>query len=281
MASFFSVENNQILEERKICDSDFARTQLDNEAHFLHQLNLDDSSFKKVQIPKVISYTDDLVLSSNRPPAAEMSDQLEDLHIEALDEIYQKNLGEITSSWFIDSISAINTIKAFKLILQEGLHPNGISGEHVEELSIDLISLIQKLDKNTRLRSSLYHGNFEPSNCLILNDVLYLNNFQKSKENCPLLFDVFHYMFYLAEREEMPSMGFFDDQMKYAFKNKSILKMIETYQINFKEHLALFHIYHILGKMEQFLKQRFINPNVNFTLVFYRQALERMNALEL
>jgi hypothetical protein len=68
--------------------------------------------------------------------------------------------------------------------------------------------------------------------------------------------------------------------MKYLFKNKALLKLIEEHSINFKLNLALFHIHHIIHKVESFLKQRFINPNANFTLTFYKQALERMNSIK-
>lgn len=279
-ASFFEVVDNEVKSLVKHADSDYAKELNDVEARTLKGLEPLIKSDKLV-IPRVLEYKHFLKLNNNYPIGSEMTDQLEDLHLEALNEIYKVNKNAQMVGHYLQENNYLSLIKAFKLILTEDLHPKGISRQHIEDIAIDLITLMNRLNPKEPIFTSLFHGAFEPANCLKKNDVLYLNNFDKCEPNKPLLFDAFHYIFHRLEAEQAPVMGQLDDVMKYVFKNKSVIKMIEEHDINFKLNLALFHIHHIIGKVESFMKQRFINPNVNFTLKFYIDALERMNSISI
>lgn len=278
-ATVFETDNAEIVQVRKIGDSEYAREHNDKEARIIEGLKPLITGDKLV-IPQVKANDEHLVLSNNFPAGAEMTDQLEDLHLEALNEIYEANKNVTKVGDYLIQNNYLQMIKAFKLILEEDLHPNGLSKSHLEDISIDLITLINRLDTREPVFTSIFHGSFEPANCLKKSGKIYLNNFEKFEQDMPLLFDAFHYIFYQLEKEPMPLMGELDDIMKYLFKNKSLLKLIEKHSINFKLNLALFHIHHIIYKVESFLKQRFINPNANFTLTFYKQALERINSIK-
>jgi hypothetical protein len=278
-ATVFETDNEEIVQVRKIGDSDYAREHNEKEARIIEGLKPLIAGDKLV-IPELKSFEGHLVLSNNFPAGAEMTDQLEDLHLEALNEIYEANKTVKKVGEFLVENNYLQMIKAFKLILEEDLHPNGLSKSHLEDISIDLITLINRLDPREPVFTSIFHGAFEPANCLKKDGKIYLNNFDSFEQDMPMLFDAFHYIFYQLEKEPMPLMGELDDIMKYLFKNKALLKLIEEHSINFKLNLALFHIHHIIHKVESFLKQRFINPNANFTLTFYKQALERMNSIK-
>lgn len=280
LASVFDFNGSDEGAVIKVSDSDLARRLIDKEANLLRGLApiLKQDS---VRVPEVASYGSSLVLSNNYPNGGEMSDQLEDLHLKALTDLYEVNLNVQKVKQVLEDSSYLNTIKAFKLILAEGLHPNGISQKHVEEICIDLITLMNRLNGNEPVHTALYHGDFSPKNCLVKGNQLHLNNFGKCENDKPLLFDAFHYIFHHLEKDNMPKMGELDDIMKHLFRNKQLMKMIEKYNINFKLNLALFHVHYITTQIESFLKQRFVHPNVNFVLSFYRQALERMNSISI
>lgn len=279
-ASVFSVEGKEIISVEKISDSERGNELLSTEANVLRALEplLKEDVLK---IPKVLHVGNSLLLSNNHPNGAEMTDQLEDLHLMALGAVYEADTGITAVSKFLDNNNYINMIKAFKLILMEELHPKGLSRQHLEEIAIDLLSLMNRLDGRETVYTSVYHGSFTPQNCLKKNGLLHLNNFGKCEADKPLLFDAFYYIFHQVEQQPMPNMGEFDDIMKHLFKNKKLMSLIEKHEINFKLNLSLFHVHHIINKIESFLKQKFINPNVNFTLQFYKQALERMNHVEI
>lgn len=279
-ANIFKVDGKDVLEMEKIADAEQGMEKLHREANVLHALA---PILKQdvVSIPTVSSFGKSLILSNNYPNGAEMTDQLEDLHLMALGAIYDADTNITSVSRFLDDNNYINLIKAFKLILNEELHPNGLSKQHLEEIAIDIMSLYGRLRGKSSIYTSLYHGAFTPQNCLKKDGVLYLNNFEKSERDKPLLFDAFHYIFHQVEQNQVPTMGELDDIMKHLFKNKKLMSLIEKHEINFKLNLCLFHVHHIINKIEAFLRQKFINPNVNFTLQFYKQALERMNHVEL
>lgn len=280
LASVFDFNESDEGKVTKVSDSDVARTYLDKEAHILRRYAplIKQST---IRLPEVDQYDTSLVLSNNFPGGSEMSDQLEDLHLKALSEIYEVDLGVQKVKDVLEGGSYINMIKAFKLILAEDLHPNGISREHVEEICIDLITLMNRFNPEEPIHTALYHGDFSPKNCLKKEQRIHLNNFGKFEQHKPLLFDAFYYIFHGLERDNMPKMGELDDIMKYLFKNKELMSMIERYSINFKLNLAMFHVHYISSQIETYLKQRFIHPNVNYVLSFYRQALERMNSISL
>lgn len=280
LASVFDFNESEEGMVTKVSDSDLARRLIDKEANLLRGLA---PILKQdaVRIPEVALYGSSLVLSNNYPNGGEMSDQLEDLHLKALTDLYEVNLNVKKVQQILEDSSYLNTIKAFKLILAEGLHPNGISQKHVEEICIDLITLMNRLNSREPVHTALYHGDFSPKNCLVKGNQLYLNNFGKCENDMPLLFDAFHYIFHHLEKDNMPKMGELDDIMKHLFKNKQLMKMIEKYNINFKLNLALFHVHYVTTQIENFIKQRFVHPNVNFVLSFYRQALERMNSISI
>lgn len=280
LATVFDFNQHEEGRVIKISDSEFGRNYLDKEAALLKGFS---PLIKQgtIRIPEVLEYDTSLVLSNNYPDGAEMSDQLEDLHLKALSEIYDVHLGIHKVRKILTEASYLNTIKAFKLILAEDLNPNGIRREFVEEICIELITLMNRLNTEEPVHTALYHGDFSPKNCLKKGQRIYLNNFGKSENDQPLLFDAFYYIFHHLERDNMPKMGELDDIMKHLFKNKELMQMIDRYNINFKLNLALFHIHYISRQIENFLKQRYIHPNVNFVLNFYREALERMNSISL
>lgn len=234
-----------------------------------------------LQVSRLLQESPFLRLSNNYPKRSQESDQLEDIHLKALDDMYQLHMRAIRVGDFLEANHYLDTIKAFKLILDEDIHPKGLSATLIEGLAIDVIGLMNRLNHQEPVFASLYHGQFVPHNCLIYNDKLHLNNFGQSLANMPLLFDAFYYLFNETERQTAPNLGYLDDVMKHLFRNKTLLGMIAQYGIPFKLHLALFHVHHIVNQIERFLKQRFINPNVNFTLKFYQQALERMHSVNL
>lgn len=277
-ALLFEVEGNEIKSLTKHSDSEYAREMIENEARVLQGIE-SLLNGEVACLPKVLNYNQSLNLSNNYPNGAEMTDQVEDLHIQALQELYEAQLGVAQVGNILNDNSYINTIKAFKLILAENLQPNGLSRKHLEDISIDLILLMNRMNAKEPVYTSIYHGNFIAENCLKKDNKLYINNFEQTSTDKPLLFDLFHYVFHQVEQKPIPLMGELDDTMKFLFKNKSLMTLIEKRGINFKLNLALFHIHHIITQIERFLKQRYINPNVNFTLQFYKQALERMNSI--
>ena len=279
-ASLFKVADKEIVSIEKISDSELGKERLNREANALRAL-MPLLKQDVLQISEVLNYSHSLKLSNNYPNGCEMTDQLEDLHLTGLGAIYEADTGMTTVAKFLEDHNYLNLIKAFKLILAEDLHPKGLSRQHLEEISIDIISLMNRLNGREMVYTSVYHGAFTPQNCLKKNGLLHLNNFEKCEADIPLLFDAFHYIFHQVEQQPMPSMGEFDDIMKHLFKNKKLMSLIEKHEINFKLNLGLFHVHHIINKIEAFLKQKFINPNVNFTLQFYKQALERMNHVEI
>jgi len=119
-AHVFEIQNNEIKQLTKHSDSEYARELLDTEARILrgiYPLLKKD----KLQVPKVLNYTKTLSLSNNHPINAEMTDQLEDLHLQALDELYETDLGQKKVGSFLIDNNYLNLIKAFKLILNENL----------------------------------------------------------------------------------------------------------------------------------------------------------------
>jgi hypothetical protein len=279
-ADVFLVAGNEIRGQVRLSEMPKGLEYLRMEAWALGELR-GLSAEGTLRVAQVLETGDTLRLSNNYPKGAEASDQLNDLHLKSLNDMYGQQVRAMRIGDFLEANHYLDTIKAFKLILDENIHPKGLSAKLLETLSIDIIGLMGRFRQQEPVLTSMYHGQFIPHNCLINKDKLHLNNFGQGLANMPLLFDAFFYLFYDTERQAVPGMGYLDDAMKHLFRNKILLGMIREHGIPFKLHLALFHVHHIVNQLERFLKQRFINPNANFTLQFYRQALERMHAVEL
>lgn len=280
IASVFSIESGKIIRQHRFADTSEAAALLTKEADILNKLHRMEDT-RKFEIPSVVGINGSLELTNNWPAGAETDDLISDIHLSTLGNLYSVNRDVNQVGIWLEEGAYLNTIRAISRILAENLQPRGLSKSHIEDICIDLISLINRFNPKEPLFTSIYHGAFIPSNLPIQKGRLYLNNWEHSREGIPLLFDVFYFMFRRMEYRDAPMMGELDDMMKHLFRNKELMKLIEEYQIDFKLNLALFHIFHIVNRLENFLKQRYINPNVNFVLSFWKQALERMNQVDL
>lgn len=280
MSQCFLVQNGKVDQTIKYGDSELANERMAHELGILKDLNRT-TSFTKSSIPKVMEHLNNLVLSNNWPSGASVPDLLTGHHYEALGEIYAKYKAVDQVGEYIKRLNFIPRIETFHNVLSANLQPNGLSKKHIEELCIEMLVLIKSLNKDEPFFTSIYHGNFSPSNIPVKGNVVYLNNWENAEPGMPMLFDIFYFMFSRMEASEHPKMGEFDDLMKRVLRSKELSEMIQSFDINFRMNLALFHLFHIMNRLESFLKQRFIHPNANFILTFWLQTMERINQLKI
>ncbi|MCB0738722.1 MAG: hypothetical protein KDC92_14505 [Bacteroidetes bacterium] len=281
MSQCFLIDGKSVVQTVKYGDSEFNNERLAHERQILSQIHNAHLNFEVVQVPRIIDVNNDLVLTNNWPNGAEMPDLLQKEHYLGLTEIYSQLKGVKQVGTFITDHNFVSIIQAIKNILAENLQPRGLSAKHIEELCIEILVLLNGLNPTEPFYTSMYHGNFSPANIPVKGGKIYINNWEKSVTEMPLLFDFYYFLFHRMETAENPQMGEFDDLMKRMIKNKHLVAIVKENDINFKLNLALFHAYHIVTRLQVFLRQRFINPNANFILAFWRQTLERVNQLDI
>lgn len=280
MAQCFLAEGKRIMFNIKYGDSAIGRKHLEHEYSILHDLNRK-LQLEKASIPTVKWTGDKLLLSNNWPNGGHIPDLLEYDYYEALHEIYKQLTQVSTVADFIKERKYLSIIQAIKNIIEEDLHPKGLSKQNIEELCIELLVLLQKLNNKEPFYTSVYQGQFIPSNIPGKQGKIYINNWEQAAFGMPLLFDCFHFQFNRMEQEEQPLMGEFDDLTKRMLKNKGFMDIVRDFDINFKLNFSLFHLEYMLQRLQQYMKQRFINPNANFVISFWRQALVRLNSMQL
>lgn len=282
LGSCFILNNEGISSEIKFGDSELAFSKLSNEQNILKEIAKISPKLTVLQHAKVLKEgINQIELSNNWPSGGKNTELIESIHINCLAEVYRNYLGAYQIKDFLVQENSLNMIKTFKVILDEQLHPKGLSAEHIEVLCLNLINLINKLNPQEPIYHSLYHGSFIPENLPIKDDKLHLNNWDKGLPKMPLLFDFFDFIFIKLEKSEQPTIAALDDMMRYFLKNSATLDLIKEHEIKFKVNLALYHIYHVITQLERYIKQRFIHPNANFKLKFWIESLERLNHNEL
>jgi thiamine kinase-like enzyme len=178
----------------KIAHTQRAQDLLSNERSMLQHLA--QQPWKHLRFPEVSAgpQANMLKLSNVKPAHHEPRAELQSVHVQALQELWQgaKHCGPQEVTWLqplLEKLHSLPSAQAF---------PNKLDKQILQQLIEGLKGLAEELLAEKELQVSLTHGDFTPWNMFATEAELYLFDWEYAQQDYPLYFDFFHY-FYQSE----------------------------------------------------------------------------------
>ena len=263
-------QNNSTKYFVKIALTEQSKNLINNEKAVLNELNK--YQYQNLTIPKIIESDEDYITIDNIAPKNQnQSSTLNEIHLNALDEIYSKTINNkpIKNSIYFELIKE-NIDKINNTSLNKNFDKNKI-----EILIKNMKIIFQSLNTEKEISFAYGHNDFTPWNMFTENNHLYLFDWELAKKDIVLLYDFFHFIFQsqiLINRSNYKTIyTVIEAHIKSNLKLKDI---IQKYDIDINENYKLYLLYTISYYLDKFNNQEFFYKQIHWIINIWNESLK-------
>lgn len=224
----------------KVAISNTSKDLIQNEFHVLSKLKCE--NLTSIYVPTVLAYSEKelLEISNIKPKKCKQPSKLTDVQIVALTQINSINhkyvqWKDMQAKFEIESL--IENLKV-KVIVD-----NGLDRQRIDSY-LEKISLLHKIINNeTSLSCGLAHGDFTPWNMYVNHEKLYIYDWELSKENMPVLFDLFHYIFQSEVMIKRSDYAYVKNEIGRVLGLISTKQLIRKFDVDININFIFYLIY--------------------------------------
>ena len=224
----------------KVAISNTSKDLIQNEFHVLSKLKHE--NLTSIYVPEVLAYNekDLLEISNIKPKRYNQPSKLIDVQIAALTQVNGINHKHIKWKNMREKHEIEDLIGNLKVKV---IVDNGLDRQRIDSY-LEKISLLHKIINNeTSLSCGLAHGDFTPWNMYVNHEKLYIYDWELSKENMPVLFDLFHYIFQSEVMINRSGYAHVKDEIGRVLSLISTKKMIEKFNVDINRVFTFYLIY--------------------------------------
>lgn len=235
-----------------------------NEENRLNEVKT--KSFKSIvsSTPCKNNFEDLLITENIRPKKFKRSNELVDVHFNALHEMTYKTIRfyHFKSSTFWEK-----NISKLALLKREIGYDQVIN---------QLIQLKNELKGVKQVYTSLAHCDFTPWNMYVGKKNLFVYDWEQSQSEVPLLYDLFHFHFQTGVLSKRISFQEIKINIWNACKNEKITDLIKTYGIEIDIYFKMYLFQTITNNVISFQQEKKLSTQHNWLLTAYKSALKEM-----
>ena len=228
-------QNNSTKYFVKVALTEQSKDLVNNEKETLNELNK--YQYQSLIIPKIIESDENYITIDNIAPKNQtQSSSLNEIHLNALDEIYSKTVENksIKDSTYFEVIKE-NLDELSNTSLNKNFDKNKI-----EILIKNMKIILESLNSEKEISFAYGHNDFTPWNMFIENDHLYLFDWELAKKDIVLLYDFFHFIFQSQILISKSDYKTIFEVIVTLIKNNSRLKnIVQKYNIDINEKYKL------------------------------------------
>ncbi|MEM6805518.1 MAG: hypothetical protein AAF696_29245 [Bacteroidota bacterium] len=266
--------NKEISHFIKMAHTKQAENILKNEASYLRKLG--DYPFFRLIHPRVHPASQDpcLILSNIKPKPAREVARLEDMHVEALAEIYKftHQKASISETDFYRKIHE----NLGRIYSREVVDPK-LDTPALHRVIDGLIKLSKSISEKNHIPLALAHGDFTPWNMYLSDNYVHVYDWELAKENKPLLFDFFHFMYQSGVMLLRQNFSQLEREINRSLRLPHTKKIIKTYKLD----IQLCHKLYLLSIISYYLRiymdESQVHMQVHWLLDIWKQSLEKFS----
>lgn len=262
-------KNNKTKYFVKISLTESSNKLIQNEADVLEYLN--SFSFQNIELPQIIERKDDYIIIDNiKQNSSYQTNFINDIHIKALEDLFSNTLTKKKLE-DIDSVNESNLIlnKLVKSEINKKLPSDKIKD------TLKNISIIKNTFNNeTTISLALAHCDFTPWNMYITKDKLSVFDWELSKKDTLLLYDLFHYIFQSEILINKQSYSSIITTINIIFENNYLKSIIKKYDIDINLNYSLYLQYTILYYLDKYNSQEELHDQVFWLIDIWDEALK-------
>ena len=244
-------QNNSTKYFVKVALTEQSKDLVNNEKETLNELNK--YQYQSLIIPKIIESDENYITIDNIAPKNQtQSSSLNEIHLNALDEIYSKTVENksIKDSTYFEVIKE-NLDELSNTSLNKNFDKNKI-----EILIKNMKIILESLNSEKEISFAYGHNDFTPWNMFIENDHLYLFDWELAKKDIVLLYDFFHFIFQSQILISKSDYKTIFEVITTHIKNNSKLKdIIKKYNIDINENYKLYLLYTVSYYLDKYNNQ--------------------------
>ena len=251
-------QNNSTKYFVKVALTEQSKDLVNNEKEILNELNK--YQYQSLIIPKIIESDENYITIDNIAPKNQtQSSTLNEIHLNALDEIYSKTVENksIKDSTYFEVIKE-NLDELSNTSLNKNFDKNKI-----EILIKNMKIILESLNSEKEISFAYGHNDFTPWNMFVENNHLYLFDWELAKNDIVLLYDFFHFIFQsqiLISKSDYKSIY---EVIVTLIKNNSRLKdIVQKYNIDINENYKLYLLYTVSYYLDKYNNQEKLHDQV-------------------
>lgn len=229
-------------------------------------------SFDYLKIPGVRRVANGILLDNIKPPRPRNSVELEPIHLDALEELYDKTAKETTfrALPFYEEISQnLKQLEECRDLIVAPLRRDQING------MIQRLNLLYKddiFDKKGIIANA--HGDFTPWNMYLTDFHVHAYDWELAKEQMPLLFDCFHFLFQTGILIRSFSWTEISQQFESLRQSPFISRLTKKHSIDFDIYVKSYLLYTISSYLPRYIRQKPLHTQAFWLIDAWEAALE-------
>jgi hypothetical protein len=264
-------KNKQTFVFVKIALTESSKVLVANE---LKALNLLKSfKFDKLIIPELLDRSEDIIveLGDIKPKKYNQNTELNNLHIDSLNELYSKTYK--TLCW--EELSVLQSAKdKIQCFADKKEIANELINEQIKILCNKIILLIELIEKAEKLVSvSISHGDFTPWNMYVTKEKIHLFDWELSENKMPMMYDLIHFVF--QSNILINKKGYQEIQRAinlFLRKSNSQL-LLEKFSINFNLNYTFYLVYTVSYYLNKYVNQENLHDQVFWMINVWDEAV--------
>jgi thymidylate kinase len=234
----------------KIALNDRSKQNIYNEYNTLKRLNA--SGLEGFKTPEVVSVNDTTIRLSNiRPAHVSSQHSFNERHALFLNHLYELSIAQrklIDLPFLSEACQQLARIKR---------HPKLGSTPFAASLYSKLNQLYNSLIiENPSIPVGLNHGDFTRWNCYQDEERIYVYDWELSKDNMPLLYDLFHYVIQGSVYAGNANHELIQERLQQALSNKFVERMVAYFGIDSSLNLQLYLLQNATYYLDMYLNQQ-------------------------
>ena len=244
-------QNNSTKYFVKVALTEQSKELINNEKTILNELNK--YQYKNLTIPKIVESQSNYITIDNIAPKNQtQSSTLNEIHLNALDEIYSKTI----DTKFIKDSSYFQLIEKNLDKLNNTSLNKSFDKEKTKLLIENMNTIFQSLDTKKEISFAYGHNDFTPWNMFVENNHLYLFDWELARKDVILLYDFFHFIFQSQILISKSDYKTIFEVITTHIKNNSKLKdIIKKYNIDINENYKLYLLYTVSYYLDKYNNQ--------------------------
>ncbi len=214
-------------------------------------------------------------LTNVKPGVFISANRLRDVHIRALDELYESH----HEYKCIRQSTAWETISnQLHLLDKEHEILNDLDATMIYGIIKKLFGVFNGIDAKTEIPVSFAHGDFTPWNMYTDDHRLYVYDWELAGAGMPMLMDLFHFIYQsqvLLFRKDYPTIA---RHIREVMGNALTLKIINRYKIDTDLHYRLYLLFTVTYYIRLYIHQKPLHSQAHWLVNTWHQALNDLSA---
>jgi len=251
----------------KVATSAHAASLIKNERRVLK--NLAHYNFKHFEIPQLIDIANTSVgiMSNIKPTKLIETTDITAVHLKALEELYDTTASLLKVEWGYHRKKTAQLLLRFK---------NSAKLKETEDIYPYLDSVIKSITYDQLITVTRSHTDFTPWNSYVSKEKLHIFDWELSKKQRPILFDLFHYIFQSGVLIKHHGLKEITEEIELALSHPICKQIIERYQINILVHYKLYLLINTSYYLSIYEQQENLHKQAYWLMNIWKEALENV-----